>query len=158
MLRRAAIVAALLAWAVPCSGGQDEEAVEKAVRAALSGASAFADTRDKGSVLKWYAKDYHGIQDGEWEDLTTVERWLSAYEDELKKGSTVRYDGEAKNVAAHVTGDTAWATYEYVFRMSDAGEVTGQDVGKCTVLLRKEGAGWLILHEHCSQKRAEMRP
>ena len=29
----------------------------------------------------------------------------------------------------------------------------GQDVGKCTGLLRKEAARWLIFHEHCSKAK-----
>ncbi len=151
-------LAFMIGGTLPCLAGQEEQSVEKTIRAALNGAASFADTRDRSGVLRWYAKDYRGIQDGEWEDLSAVEQWLAAYEEELKRGSRVRFVGEASDVVARVSGATAWATYDYVFHASSEGELKGQDMGKCTALLRKEGTGWLIYHEHCSKKRAGARP
>jgi ketosteroid isomerase-like protein len=117
-------------------------------------AATFSETRDKQAVLKLYAKDYAGIQDGETETRDSIEKWLSDYESELAKGSTLRFISVVSNLKPGVSGTTAWATYDYVFQAVRNGELEGSDAGKCTTLLRKEGSAWLIQHEHCSKPRS----
>ena len=147
------VMMACLSWTAVAWSAEEKEAIEKAVKAAAMAASTFSETRDKQAVLKLYSKDYVGIQDGETETRDSIEKWLSDYESELTKGSTLRFISVVSNLKPGVSGTTAWATYDYVFQAVRNGELEGSDAGKCTTLLRKEGATWLIQHEHCSKTR-----
>jgi len=137
------------AWA-----GMEEEPVEQTIRAAAKSVASFSESRDRQSILKFYSVDYKGIQDGESEDRDAIERWLSDYETELNGGSTLRFISAVSDLKVQVTGSSAWATYDYVFQAIRKGELEGQDSGKCTSLLRKEGPSWVIFHEHCSKTRS----
>jgi ketosteroid isomerase-like protein len=155
-LALSAVILAVLTCEVLSSwAGQEEDAIEKTLRAAATAAATFSDTRDKQAVLKLYTKEYVGIQDGEAETVASIEKWLSEYEEELKRGSPIRYIGNVSDIKIQVTGSNAWATYDYVFQQVRGGELQGHDSGKCTSLLRKEASAWLIFHEHCSRQRAE---
>jgi len=148
------VMMACLSWTAVAWSAEEKETIEKAVKAAAMAASTFSETRDKQAVLKLYSKDYVGIQDGETETRDSIEKWLSDYESELNKGSTLRFISVVSNLRPGVSGTTAWATYDYVFQAVRNGELEGSDAGKCTTLLRKEGATWLIQHEHCSKPRS----
>jgi ketosteroid isomerase-like protein len=125
--------------------------IEKIVKEAAMASATFFETKDKQAVLKLYTKDYVGIQDGETETRDSIEKWLSEYESELNKGSTLRFISLVSNLRVRIPGSTAWVTYDYVFQAVRKGELEGQDSGKCTTILRKEGSAWLIQHEHCSK-------
>lgn len=148
--------AALMVWlswtAVAWSAG-DEAAIESAIKEAARATATFSETRDAQAVLKLYAQDYLGIQDGEAETRESIEKWLADYESELKRGSTLRFISAVSNLKPGFAGSLAWATYDYVFQAIRNGELEGQDAGKCTSLLRKEASAWLIFHEHCSKTR-----
>jgi ketosteroid isomerase-like protein len=133
--------------------GQDEQLIEKTIRAAVTGAATFSETRDRQSLLQLYASDYEGIQDGQGETRDAIEQWFAEYEAELKQGSTLRFIGSVSNLRLRVDGGQAWGTYDYVFQAVRHGQLEGHDAGKCTSLLRKEAAVWLIVHEHCSKTR-----
>ena len=145
---------ACLSWTALAWSAEEREAVVRAVKEAAMASAAFSETRDKQAVLKLYSKDYVGIQDGETETRDSIEKWLSDYESELTKGSTLRFISVVSNLKPSVLGTTAWATYDYVFQAVRNGELEGSDAGKCTTLLRKEGSAWLIQHEHCSKPRS----
>ena len=142
-----------LAWA-----GPEEEAIEMTIKAAIAGAATFPETKDKQAILKLYADDYEGTQDGEIETKAAIEKWLSDYESELKQGSTLRFIGAVSNLRIRLNGTTASVLYEYLFQAVRRGELEGQDAGRCTSLLRKEGTAWLIFHEHCSKTRVNPPP
>lgn len=143
-----------LACPLSASAGEDERAVERTLQEAAKAAATFSEAREKDAVLQWYAPDYVGIQDGQAETKEAIERWLSDYDRELKQGSTLRFISALSNVNVTVAGPLAWAFYDYLFQAVRQGELEGRDAGKCTALLRKEGAGWLIFHEHCSKTRS----
>ena len=143
-----------LSWPEVARSTEEGEAIERTVKDAAMAAATFSETRDKQSVLKLYTKDYVGIQDGETEGRDTIEKWLSDYESELDKGSTLRFIGAVSNLQVRITGPSAWATYDYVFQAIRKGEFEAQDSGQCTALLRKDGPVWLIFHEHCSKTRS----
>jgi ketosteroid isomerase-like protein len=128
-------------------------AIEETIKEAAMAASTFSESRDKHAVLKLYTKEYVGIQDGETETRESIEKWLSDYEAELKKGSSLRFISSVSNLQVRIPGSVAWATYDYVFQAIRKGELEAQDAGQCTTLLRKEGSTWLIQHEHCSKMR-----
>ncbi|MEK7236042.1 MAG: nuclear transport factor 2 family protein [Nitrospirota bacterium] len=142
-----------LSWTAVAWSAEEGETIERTVKEAAMAAATFSETRDKQAVLKLYTKDYVGIQDGETERRESIEKWLSDYESELNKGSTLRFIGAVSSLNVRMTGLTAWATYDYVFQAIRKGELEAQDSGQCTALLRKEGPAWLIFHEHCSKTR-----
>ena len=142
-----------LSWTALAWSAEEEEAIERTIKEAAMAAAAFSETRDNQAVLKLYSKDYVGIQDGETETRDSIEKWLSDYETELNKGSTLRFISALSNLHVRMTGPTAWAIYDYVFQAIRKGELEAQDSGLCTALLRKEGTAWLIFHEHCSKTR-----
>ena len=149
-----AVLMACLSWTSVAWSAEEGEAVEKAIKEAAMAAATFSETRDKQAVLKLYAKDYAGIQDGETETRDSIEKWLSDYDAELTKGSTLRFISALSNLRVRMLSPTAWVTYDYVFQSIRKGELEGQDSGQCTTVLRKEGSTWLIQHEHCSKPRS----
>jgi ketosteroid isomerase-like protein len=149
------LLIASIAWGTSAWAGADEEAVERVLLAEAKSSATFAETRDKQAVLKLYTSDYSGVQDGETETRETIEKWLSEYGSALDQGSRVHFLGALANLNARIAGATAWATYDYVFQAIRNGELDAQDRGKCTTVLRKEGDGWLIQHEHCSKAKPQ---
>jgi len=147
------VLMACLSWTVAAWSADEREAIERTVKEAAMAAATFSETKDKQAVLKLYTKDYVGIQDGETETRESIEKWLSDYESELTKGSTLRFISVVSSLRVRTPGPTAWATYDYVFQAVRKGELEGQDSGQCTTILRKEGSTWLIQHEHCSKTR-----
>jgi len=143
-----------LVLAVPVWAGQAEEAIERVIKGAAQATATFSETRDAHAVLKRYAQDYLGVQDGEAETRDSIETWLADYESALKQGSTLRFISAVSNLKAGLAGSTAWATYDYLFQAIRSGELEGEDAGKCTTLLRKEASTWLIFHDHCSKTRS----
>jgi ketosteroid isomerase-like protein len=106
-------------------------------------------------VLNLYTADYTGVQNGEAESRDSIERWLSEYGSALERGSRVHFLGAVSNLSTHISGSTAWATYDYVFQAIKNGEFDAQDRGKCTSILRKDHTGWLIRHQHCSKTKPQ---
>ena len=149
-----AVLMACLSWTSVAWSAEEGEAVEKAIKEAAMAAATFSETRNKQAVLKLYSKDYIGIQDGETETRDSIEKWLSDYDAELTKGSTLRFISALSNLRVRMLSPTAWVTYDYVFQSIRKGELEGQDSGQCTTVLRKEGSTWLIQHEHCSKPRS----
>jgi ketosteroid isomerase-like protein len=152
----AALLLFCLSWASVAWAVEEGEVIQKTIKDAAMAASTFSESRDKQAVLKLYTKDYIGIQDGETETREVIEKWLSDYESELNKGSSLRFISSVSNLKARIPGSIAWATYDYVFQAIRKGELEAQDAGQCTTLLRKEGATWLIFHEHCSKTRSSL--
>jgi ketosteroid isomerase-like protein len=146
-----AVVMAFLSWTTVVWSAEEQETIERTVREAAMAPATFSETRDKQAVLKLYTKDYVGIEDGATETRDSIEKWLTDYESELNKGSTLRFISIVSNLHVRIPGPTAWATYDYVFQAVRKGELEAQDSGQCTTLLRKESATWLIFHEHCSK-------
>ena len=145
----------LVCWTSPASAGGDEEAVERVLLAEAKSSATFAETRDKQAVLKLYTTDYNGVQDGEAETRESIEKWLSEYGSALEQGTRVHFLGAVSNLSTHISGPTAWATYDYVFQAIKNGELQGQERGICTSILHKESSGWLIRHEHCSKTKPQ---
>lgn len=145
----------LVCWTSLASAGGDEEAVERVLLAEAKSSATFAETRDKQAVLKLYTTDYSGVQDGEAETRESIEKWLSEYGSALEQGTRVHFLGAVSNLSTHISGPTAWATYDYVFQAIKNGELQGQERGICTSILHKESSGWLIRHEHCSKTKPQ---
>jgi ketosteroid isomerase-like protein len=145
----------ILLWTSAPRAGGEEEAVERVVAAEAKASATFVETRDKQAVLKLYTADYSGVQDGEAETRDSIEQWLTEYGSALDQGSRVHFLGAISNFDTHISGSTAWATFDYVFQAIKNGELEAQEHGKCTSVLRKETSGWLIRHEHCSKTKPQ---
>jgi ketosteroid isomerase-like protein len=145
----------ILLWTSAPRAGGEEEAVERVVAAEAKASATFVETRDKQAVLKLYTADYNGVQDGEAETRDSIEQWLTEYGSALDQGSRVHFLGAISNFDTHISGSTAWATFDYVFQAIKNGELEAQEHGKCTSVLRKETSGWLIRHEHCSKTKPQ---
>ena len=145
----------ILLWTSAPRAGGEEEAVERVVAAEAKASATFVETRDKQAVLKLYTADYNGVQDGEAETRDSIEQWLTEYGSALDQGSRVHFLGAISNLDTHISGPTAWATFDYVFQAIKNGELDAQEHGKCTSVLRKETSGWLIRHEHCSKTKPQ---
>jgi ketosteroid isomerase-like protein len=148
-----ALLMVCLSWTAVAWSAEERDAIERTVKEAAMAAATFSETKDRQAVLKLYTKDYTGIQDGETETRDAIDKWLSDYESDLNKGSTLRFISAVSNLHVRMLGSAAWATYDYVFQAIRKGELEAQDSGQCTTLLRKEGPVWLIFHEHCSRAR-----
>ena len=146
-----AVIMAFLSWTALGWSAEERETIEKTVKEAAMAPATYSETRDRQAVLKLYTKDYVGIEDGATETRDSIEKWLSDYESELNKGSSLRFRSIVSNLHVRILGPTAWATYDYVFQAIKKGELEAQDSGQCTTLLRKESSTWLIFHEHCSK-------
>jgi ketosteroid isomerase-like protein len=149
------VIFGMVLWATASRAAVEEEAIEQVLLAEAKSSATFAETRDKQAVLKLYSIDFSGVQDGEAETRDTIEKWLSDYGSALERGSRVHFLGAVSNLSAHISGPTAWATYDYVFQAIKNGELDAQERGKCTSILRKERSDWLIRHEHCSKTKPQ---
>jgi len=150
------VLCALFAAASTSWAGQDEDLIQALLIETAKATSDYSRTRDKQSVLKAYAQDYTGVQDGEMETRETIEKWLAEYGAELDKGNPTRFLGEVFGLKITVSGTVAWATYDYAFKLVVNGKIQAEDRGLCTSILRKDADAWLIHHEHCSKtKNAE---
>jgi hypothetical protein len=88
ILMVSSIIACLLSLPLSLSfAAQEEDAIEKVITGSAKALSDFPRTRDKQSILKFYTKDYVGIQDGRLETSGTTESWLSDLAKQLKLGS-----------------------------------------------------------------------
>jgi len=152
MIRLAWMVLGSLLMAGSAWAANDEEAIRALLIDTAKATSEFSRTRDVQLVMRSYAKEYVGIQDGEKETAETIRQWLAEYGAELDKGSPVRFLGEVFDIQVRVAGSMAWATYDYIFKMVRDGEIQGKDQGLCTSVLGKEGGLWFVQHEHCSKR------
>ena len=149
------LTAGMLLWTSSLRAGGEEEAIERVLLEEAKSSATFAESRDKQAVLKLYTTDYSGVQDGEAETRESIEKWLTEYGSALDQGSRVHFLGAISNLDTHISGPTAWATFDYVVQAIKNGELDAQEHGKCTSVLRKEASGWLIRHEHCSKTKPQ---
>ena len=141
----ASIIACLLPLPLSLSfAAQEEEGIEKVITGEAKALSDFPRTRDKQSVLKFYTKDYLGIQNGKLQTLETTDNWLSDLDKQLKLGKPLGIVAEVKDIKVHMFGTTGWATFQYEFKFGEAGNVTQQERGMCTSIHKKVGELWLI--------------
>jgi len=149
------VVGMIVCWISPARAAGDEEAIEQLLLAEAKSSATFAETREKQAVLKLYTADFSGVQDGEEETRDSIDKWLSDYGAVLEQGKRVHFLGAVSHLNTHISGSTAWATYDYVFQAIKNGELEAQEHGKCTSILHKQSSGWLIRHEHCSKTKPQ---
>ncbi len=133
----------------------EEDAIAKTIADSAKAMTDFPKTRDVRSVLRLYAKDYMGINNGESETLMEVEKVLTDLEEKINLGKPVGIVDRVSNVKVQVTGTLGWATYDEVMKIGAGGEVLVDLQAKCTGIYKKKGMEWLVQHVHCSTPHME---
>lgn len=130
--------------------GLEEDAIAKIITDVSKAMTDFPKTRDIKSILRFYAKDYTEISNGEPQTLSEMERLLTDLEDQINLGKPVGISDRVSNIKAQVSGTIGWATFDEVVKIGAGGQVLEEEQSKCTGIFKKKGTEWLIQHEHCS--------
>jgi ketosteroid isomerase-like protein len=121
----------------------DSQAVDKAVGEALG----YWQIGDIDSLHKYYSDDVVFVS-GAWEPpVIGWDNFLKAYQAQRAQVPGGRMD--RSNTVIKVTGNTAWATYQFVF----SAVLEGRTIlfhGHTTVILNKQGDHWVIVLNHSS--------
>jgi ketosteroid isomerase-like protein len=121
----------------------DSQAVEQTVGEALG----YWQIGDVDSLHKYYA-DNVVVVSGLWEPpVIGWDNYAKAYADQRAHVSGGRI--ERSNTLIKVTGNSAWATYQFVYMALLEGKVA-QFHGHTTLILNKQGDRWLIVLDHSS--------
>lgn len=127
-------------------------AIEKTITDLATSLTDFPKTRDKQSVLRFATKDYVGIQDGEEANPKEIDKYLSDLLERINLGDPIGISYQVTNISAHASGNTAWATYDFTYKLGRGGSPLEGIEGKSTAILRRESDVWLFQHEHCSSQ------
>jgi ketosteroid isomerase-like protein len=150
----------LVASLVGLSGCQDlsdsdtariKSEIEASVKQASKDWEAFPKLLDRASLLKYYASDYAGVNDGTRVTLKDLEESFDELAEQIKLGSAVGISYKITDLNIHsFTGRLALLTYQDETKVGQGGVVLRDTKQTCSTLVRKEGETWLVFHEHCS--------
>lgn len=135
--------------------GPDEGSMQKILNDVARAITDFPKTRDIRSILRFYADDFIGIDDGEWYNLKDMEKWLSDLQERMNKGGLVIMSNKVSNIDVHIVGTLGWVTYINQFKLVSGGQIEEDSQSKCTTIFQKKDSVWLIQHEHCSMPQKE---
>jgi len=121
----------------------DSQAVDQAIGEALG----YWQIGDTGSLHKYYADDVVLVS-GAWEPpIIGWDNFLKAYQAQREHVTGARMD--RSNTLIKVNGNSAWATYQFVYAAQSQGQVI-QYRGHTTLILAKQNDKWLITLNHSS--------
>ncbi len=121
----------------------DAQAVDQAIGEALG----YWQIGDTESLHKYYADDIVLVS-GTWEPpIIGWDNFLKAYQAQRAQVNGARMD--RSNTLIKVNGNSAWATYQFVYAAQLNGNVA-QFRGHTTLFLAKQGDRWLITLNHSS--------
>ncbi len=147
----------LVLWASnEVSAGPEEAAVQQVITDLTHAVAAFPQTKNRQSILKFFAKDFSSVDDAEWGSVQDIETMLKNLEGELSR-APLTITNRASHIVVHIAGTFAWATYDEILTI-EGEQVTVDDAGLCTAILTKTTTGWLYQHEHCSSSRTQQNP
>jgi ketosteroid isomerase-like protein len=121
----------------------DSQAIDQTVGEALG----YWQIGDLDSLHKYYSDDVVVVS-GLWE--TPIIGWANyakAYADQRARVSGQRMD--RSNTLIKVNGNSAWATYQFIYLANVDGKVA-QFRGHTTMVLNKQGDRWVIVLNHSS--------
>jgi hypothetical protein len=133
--------------------GAEEAAVQQVITDLTRAVAAFPQTKDRQSILRFFAKDFSSVDDGEWGSVQDIETMLKNLEGELSR-APLTISNRASHIVVHMAETFAWATYDEILTI-EGEQVTVDDAGLCTAILTKTTTGWLYQHEHCSSSRTQ---
>jgi ketosteroid isomerase-like protein len=121
----------------------DSQAIDQAVGEALG----YWQIGDLDSLRKYYADDVVVVS-GLWEPpVIGWTNYAKAYADQRARVTGARMD--RSNTLIKVNGNSAWATYQFVYMTMVDGKVA-QFHGHTTLILNKQGDRWVIVLNHSS--------
>jgi ketosteroid isomerase-like protein len=121
----------------------DAQAVDEAIGEALG----YWQIGDAESLHKYYADDVVLVS-GAWEQpIIGWDNFLKVYQAQRAQISGARMD--RSNTLIKVNGNTAWATYQFLYAAQSEGKVA-QFRGHTTLFLVKQANRWVITLNHSS--------
>ena len=121
----------------------DAQAIDQTIGEALG----YWQIGDAESMHKYYADDVVLVS-GAWEPpIIGWDNFLKAYQVQRAQVSGARMD--RSNTLIKVNGNSAWATYQFVYVAQTEGKVA-QFRGHTTLFLVKQGNRWVITLNHSS--------
>mgnify|MGYP001306966405 CR=1 FL=1 len=153
-------LACLSIWALIALPGvaiaeSDEAAIVRTIKGSVNAFVNFPQMKDQQILLRFYSKDYIGIQDGVVMSRSLLEKELVDMEKMLKDEIPMTIKESASNVRADASGLMGWATYDLFIYWETSGLPILNGNLKCTSLLRKTGTQWQIQHDHCSSPKGQ---
>jgi ketosteroid isomerase-like protein len=150
----------LLASLIGLSGCQDlsdsdtahiKSAIEASVTQATKDWEAFPKSLDRASLLKYYATDYAGVNEGTRVTLKDLGESFDELAEQIKLGSAVGISYKITDLNVQpFTERLALLTYQDQTKVGQGGMVLRDTKQTCSTLVRKDGDTWLVFHEHCS--------
>jgi ketosteroid isomerase-like protein len=129
-------------------------AIARAITETAQAVTDFPQNGKPETVLRFYATDYDGVQDGDHQTLGDVRRILDDLGERIQAGAPIELLARTRNIRVELEGPSAaWATYDLLFAIGAGGRVAFQQDARCTAFYRKTGDAWLVRHEHCSTPR-----
>jgi uncharacterized protein (TIGR02246 family) len=129
--------------AKPMLPKQDSEAIDQVIGEALG----YWQLGDTQSLHKYYADDVVLVS-GAWEPpIMGWDNFLKAYQAQREHVNGARID--RSNTLIKVNGNSAWATYQFLYSAQSQGQVATYR-GHTTLVLAKQGDKWLITLDHSS--------
>lgn len=121
----------------------DSQAIDEAIGEALG----YWQIGDADSLHKYYADDVVLVS-GAWEPpIIGWDNFLKVYQAQRAQISGARMD--RSNTLIKVNGNTAWATYQFVYAAQSEGKVASFR-GHTTLFLVKQANRWVITLNHSS--------
>lgn len=121
----------------------DGQAVDQAIGESLG----YWQLGDTDSLHKYYAEDVVMVS-GAWEPpVIGWDNFLKSYQAQRAQVTGMRMD--RSNTLIKVNGDSAWATYQFIFAAQTDGKVV-QFRGHTTLFLKKQSDHWVITLNHSS--------
>ena len=121
----------------------DAQAIDQAIGEALG----YWQIGDVESLHKYYAEDVVLVS-GAWEPpIVGWDNFLKAYQAQRAEVSGARMD--RSNTLIKVNGNSAWATYQFIYAAQKDGKVA-QFRGHTTLILMKQADRWVITLNHSS--------
>ena len=121
----------------------DSQLIDQAIGESLG----YWQIGDVESLHKYYAEDVVTVSGG-WESpVVGWDNFLKAYQEQRAQISGARMD--RLNTLIKVNGNSAWATYQFVYSAQAQGKVA-QFRGHTTLVLMKQADKWLITLNHSS--------
>jgi len=121
----------------------DAQAIDQAIGEALG----YWQIGDVESLHKYYAEDVVLVS-GAWEPpIVGWDNFLKAYQAQRAEVSGARMD--RSNTLIKVNGNSAWATYQFIYAAQKDGKVA-QFRGHTTLILIKQADRWVITLNHSS--------
>ena len=121
----------------------DSQAIDQAIGEAMG----YWQIGDTDSLHKYYSDDIVLVS-GAWEPpVIGWDNFVKAYQAQRAQINGARMD--RSNTLIKVNGNSAWATYQFIYAAQMEGKVI-QFRGHTTLVLAKQGDRWLITLNHSS--------